>query len=103
MAKQTLDEKTDDFITALIADGLDCGAVMHRKIERAYRLSMKIQDKDTRHACAETIVDLDSVEVNSVFDKERGWLFTENNEVSAELIGVTEAHNAIMNCRKGIE
>lgn len=53
----TFDEKAKNTVDKMFSDaGLDVGATMHRKIEQIVALALKEQDRDTRYACAESMV-----------------------------------------------
>jgi hypothetical protein len=63
---------------------------------KALRLALKEQDRDTRHACAESIHSLDSRDLPwhtfAPYESERG----------EDVVIVSSAHSACMNCYKGV-
>jgi hypothetical protein len=62
------------------------------QIRNMLTLAIKEQDRDTRHACAETISQMDTVESNlDIFDRLN------------DSIDKNNAHSEIMNCRDGIK
>ena len=53
-AKERAKKVVDDFVE----NGLDCGAVMHDKMEKIITLALKEQDKLTRHLIADNLIEL---------------------------------------------
>lgn len=92
MAKQMLSEKSyaliDKFpeeVRAMISQS------DHIRIADLLILMLKEQDRDTRHACAELIAETRSVALPT------------ETMGKINMIVKDAAHNAIMNCRGGIE
>ncbi len=87
MAKQTLDEKTDDFMHRLYSKGFSFDGKEQEEIRSAFQSSIISQNRDDRHAHADLVIGM---------GQDTG--FTGKKYVNA-----SEAHAAIINCKGGIE
>lgn len=76
---KTITEKMDDLLNQIIYLDLRT-EVDTDKAKKAIRLSLKKQDRDTRHACAEAVLKC-------------------NEDVSGECIWKNDTHNACMNTK----
>ena len=76
----SVEEKATKFINAY---GFCLGAGEVELKSKLIKL-LKEQDRDTRHACAETVLSIDCT-------------------FGSDAISINKAHNVIMNCRGGVE
>lgn len=86
---KTAEEKAKGIVDAFVEnDGLDIGAALQRAIEKRISFALKEQDRDTRHACVESVLDLPTENVH-----ESRFNF------QPDLVSVDDVTGAIMNTK----
>lgn len=78
-------EKAKEIVDKMVKeDGLDVPAMMQRKLEERIKIALKEQDRDTRHACAEAVIQCDDMN-DMCADSNEKW------------IDIDDAHKACIN------